>query len=75
MPEYKFKCKKCDEKFEITMSMTERGERKITCPACNSADITQVFSGFNYIIKKDEPACPADSSCSSCCESCRSFQE
>lgn len=46
MPTYMFRCTKCGEEFEKTMSVADRGKAKPVCPKCNGRKIEAVFSGF-----------------------------
>ncbi len=46
MPAYEYRCNKCKEKFVVTMSLKEKENKKITCPKCNSDDVTQIFTSF-----------------------------
>jgi putative FmdB family regulatory protein len=34
MPRYEFPCQKCNESFELIMSISEREKAKIKCPTC-----------------------------------------
>lgn len=43
MPVYEFRCKECDERFEITCHMAER-EEKAVCPACGGRDLESVLT-------------------------------
>lgn len=79
MPAYDFRCTECAETFEVTRSMSERGDE--TCPKCGAA-ATKVFtpvgvafkgSGFHNTDYRPKPAaesCPAASG--SGCEGCPS---
>lgn len=44
MPEYRFKCRDCKEKFSVNARMSEIGEGfEIECPECGSEDVFQTF--------------------------------
>lgn len=36
MPIYRYQCQNCRKRFEIFMSYTEYGVKKVNCPHCNS---------------------------------------
>ena len=45
MPIYEFRCKQCDSTFEKLF--TSSGQKpSLSCPECESNDITQLFSVF-----------------------------
>lgn len=46
MPFYEFHCKKCDKTFGVTLSIKERGERKIACPSCKSKKAEPLLTTF-----------------------------
>lgn len=46
MPTYDFRCGGCKKKFSLTMSITERGRKRIKCPKCGSGQVGQVFGTF-----------------------------
>jgi len=45
VPTYDFKCKSCENKFTVQVSIKDKA--KITCPNCGSKDIQQRFSKVN----------------------------
>lgn len=46
MPTYDFRCGGCGKKFSLTMSISERGRKRIKCPKCGGAKAEAVFSNF-----------------------------
>jgi putative FmdB family regulatory protein len=46
MPFYEYRCAKCRSRFTLSMSITEHGRRRPTCPKCGSRDAAAVFSTF-----------------------------
>lgn len=52
MPAYDFKCKTCDNKFTVRISITERD--KVKCPKCSSSAVQQVFTPLSVTVKSDE---------------------
>ncbi len=46
MPTYAYRCRKCDETFEVVLTMKEYREEKRTCPKCGSDDVEQVLDLF-----------------------------
>jgi putative FmdB family regulatory protein len=45
MPRYEFMCEKFKKPFELTMTISERGKAKPSCPTCKGK-VTVRFSGF-----------------------------
>ncbi|MEZ5126819.1 MAG: zinc ribbon domain-containing protein [Thermoleophilia bacterium] len=43
MPFYEFKCKDCNEQFEVTCHMDERDDKAV-CPKCGSRAVETVFT-------------------------------
>ena len=46
MPIYEYKCRKCDEKFELMRSMND-DESGIKCPACGADNPQKAISLFS----------------------------
>jgi len=46
MPTYEYRCEKCGKEFSQIESISTHGRKKITCPKCKSANVTQVFTAF-----------------------------
>jgi len=44
MPTYEFKCNSCMKRFQTFISVSDR--EKVKCPKWNSADSSQIHSGF-----------------------------
>ena len=53
MPKYTYKCKACENKFEVEGSIKEKeeGASKFNCPKCKSKDTKQVFSLKSFFSK------------------------
>ncbi len=45
VPNYDFRCKNCGNKFTVMVSISEKD--KVTCPECDSKQITQLFTSIN----------------------------
>jgi len=53
MPNYEFRCIKCNEKFSLQISISDYENRKtFTCPKCKSNETKRVFSGFTAMTSK-----------------------
>ncbi|MEO8232431.1 MAG: FmdB family zinc ribbon protein [Ignavibacteriota bacterium] len=53
MPTYDFKCKKCNKKFSLSLSISEYSNKKsFTCPKCKSISVMRIFSGFTAVTSK-----------------------
>jgi putative FmdB family regulatory protein len=46
MPTYDYVCNKCKKKFSAMMRISEREAKKVKCPKCSSADVTQTIQPF-----------------------------
>jgi len=46
MPIYEFLCKQCNKTFGLTLSLKEREEGKISCPACGSKEVESLLAPF-----------------------------
>jgi len=46
MPTYDFRCGGCKKKYTLTMTILDRGGKRIKCPKCGSSKAEQVFSPF-----------------------------
>jgi putative FmdB family regulatory protein len=46
MPRYEVLCEKCQELFELIMTISERETAKPTCPTCKGTNVAPQFSGF-----------------------------
>ena len=46
MPTYEFHCTKCDKPFGLRMTLKEREEGTIACPACGSRDAQPLLGSF-----------------------------
>lgn len=42
MPAYDFRCKTCENKFTVRISISERD--KVKCPKCKSSSLQQIFT-------------------------------
>ena len=46
MPTYEYRCEKCKKSFTRIENISSHGRKKLTCPKCKSANVSQVFSAF-----------------------------
>lgn len=47
MPTYEFACKACNHNFSMVMTLSEREQKKVSCPKCKSGDVKQLLSPFS----------------------------
>jgi putative FmdB family regulatory protein len=47
MPTYEFACKACNHNFSVVMTLSEREQKKVSCPKCKSGDVKQLLSPFS----------------------------
>ena len=52
MPRYEFRCEKCQEPFELTMTIGERGKAKVKCPKCKGTKVVPQLGGFMVQTRK-----------------------
>ncbi|MCX6382933.1 MAG: zinc ribbon domain-containing protein [Actinobacteria bacterium] len=52
MPIYEYECNKCENIFEVSMSMKDREDKTIVCPKCKSGNVAQLFYGVKVNINK-----------------------
>ena len=74
MPFYDLHCKNCDKEFNIKASMSDKTERKIQCPDCNSTEMESVFKSAPFYVKSTangNPRCPQSEVCGSGCRHAR----
>ncbi len=46
MPTYDYQCAKCRKKFSLNLSISEKGNKRVKCPKCNSVKVEQQFTSF-----------------------------
>ncbi|MHB9095328.1 MAG: FmdB family zinc ribbon protein [Eubacteriales bacterium] len=63
MPAYDFKCKSCEDKFTVRISISERD--RVKCPKCGSSIVQQVFTPISVAVKTGGEAHSCDLSCGS----------
>ena len=71
MPFYDLHCENCDREFNIMASITDKSERRISCPECGSTDMQTIYkSPPAYIKSRGEkvPACPNGAACGAGCQ-------
>ena len=51
MPFYDLKCTSCDSEHNISASMNDKSEKKITCPDCGSSELETVFKAPPAVLK------------------------
>lgn len=69
MPFYDLKCSKCGNEFNIMASMSQRENKQIKCPECQSVDLEAVFKNINIIQSRNSKSgdCPNKHVCGGCC--------
>ncbi|MDO8589221.1 MAG: zinc ribbon domain-containing protein [Armatimonadota bacterium] len=73
MPIYEFKCKDCDNKFELLCSMGGGGDA--SCPDCGSGEVSRLLSTFfSRSVGSDGSSHSHGGSCANCstgaCSTC-----
>jgi putative FmdB family regulatory protein len=49
MPTYEYKCKACDNEFEVVQRMVD--EPLVECPKCKKPELKKVISGCGFQLK------------------------
>lgn len=52
MPTYEFKCRKCNKKFSLVMSLSDYEKKKPKCPKCASKQVEQLIQSFFAVTSK-----------------------
>lgn len=52
MPTYSYTCKDCKKTFNQSMTLTEHGKNKITCPKCKGKNVEQKYAAFFAVTAK-----------------------
>ncbi len=52
MPTYEYVCRKCGNKFSLTMSISEHDRKKAHCPKCKSMQVDQQLLSFFAVTSK-----------------------
>ena len=61
MPTYSYVCNKCNENFEVKMSMQEKETKKVSCPKCKTNDIRRNYGAISIGTTNSggsTPSCP-----------------
>ena len=53
MPTYDFICNKCNQRFDVFMTFSEYGKKRVHCVHCNSADVRRRMTKVR-IAKSDQ---------------------
>jgi putative FmdB family regulatory protein len=48
MPNYEYRCLDCGKRFEVYMSYDKYGKQKVTCPYCQSENITRKIGRIRF---------------------------
>lgn len=54
MPSYEYYCRKCDQSFEVRMSISEHESKskQVECPHCHGTEVEQVPARFTAMTSK-----------------------
>ena len=53
MPTYDYVCLACRQRFDVFLTYSEYGVKKVTCPLCSSADVKRRLNRVR-VLKSDE---------------------
>ena len=67
MPNYKYKCRDCENTFSVKSSIKEKSEGlDLVCPECESEDVFQLFDSIGVVGGGSKTSSCSGTSCSSC---------
>ncbi|MDF2923821.1 MAG: regulatory protein FmdB family [Paenibacillaceae bacterium] len=69
MPSYDLKCQ-CGHEFNLMASMSDRENKRISCPVCGSNALDPVFKSLGIISSRrspERPSCPNAHVCGGGC--------
>lgn len=49
MPDYDFRCEKCNKKFTLQLTIREYEKTKFRCPKCKSTRVKQQIAHFQTV--------------------------
>jgi len=52
MPNYDFKCEKCNKKFSLMIPISEYEKKGFRCPKCKSTKVKQQITAFQTVTAK-----------------------
>lgn len=62
MPEYRFHCEDCDNKFMVECKSSEISGKQIKCANCLSLNVHRVYKSPNISTNKIKPTTPMEGS-------------
>ena len=73
MPFYNLKCRECDREFDILASISDKEEKRIYCPECDSKELEALWKNAPRYLKGglqsgQEFVCPNSKACGKDCE-------
>lgn len=68
MPRYDFRCRECEQSFEITLSLVDTDRHAVTCPAGHE-NVTRVWSAVSLAGRSTAPSASGPAGCcgGGCC--------
>ena len=48
MPTYQYRCQNCQKRFEVFMTYSEYGSLQVTCPQCDSKDVSRRIGRIRF---------------------------
>ena len=52
MPVYVYFCEACQKEFEVTLTIREHDQAKVTCPKCGTERVHQMAAAFTAVTSK-----------------------
>lgn len=53
MPNYQYRCQDCQKRFELFMTYSEYGTRKVECPSCHSEKVQRRIGRIRFARSED----------------------
>ena len=73
MPLYNLKCRTCDREFDILASVSDKNEKRIHCPECESNELEALWKNAPRYLKggiqsSKELVCANSETCGKACQ-------
>jgi putative FmdB family regulatory protein len=52
MPTYDYKCRDCNKKFSLVLTVEVHDKKKVKCPSCQSRKVDQQLAAFYAVTSK-----------------------
>ena len=70
MPIYSYRCRDCQEKFDLLVGVTSKAAEQ-KCPKCGSQNIDKTLTAFSVRASSSEPSCSTGTCTPVGCPTCQ----